>query len=106
MMPYSLSALLMHGREAARPRWRFEVDRSHAPVRVAWRWEQSFANGVSRKSGEAFATFAECARDAQAHGFTTREPYVLSDSPIVPASAWARPLRASEAAPGGDARDG
>jgi len=105
-MPFSLSALLRHGREAASgPLWRFEVDRSQAPVRVAWRWEQRFANGLSETSCEVFATFADCARDAREHGFTTREPYTLSDRPSIPASAWARPRHADEATLGGDARE-
>ncbi|MGE5465753.1 MAG: hypothetical protein ACM3RQ_01105 [Methanocella sp.] len=95
-MGYSLSALLKHGRQAAvRPQWKFEVDRSGAPASVAWRWERCSEDGKQERSSDVFLTFAECARDAQAHGFTMTEPYTLTDKVRVPSSAWAGSRRAT-----------
>jgi hypothetical protein len=101
-MGFSLSDLLTQDRSRNAGdgfRWRFEVDRSRAPVRVAWRWERYRAGGLPERSIEAFTSFAECARDAQAHGFGPRHPYTLSDRPRVPASAWAAPREPHDSRP-------
>lgn len=80
----------MTGRRAARPRWVFEVDRSQAPVRVAWRWQRLDDGHVASTSAGSFASFASCARDAEAHGFMHSHAYSLREQ-ARPPSGWARP---------------
>ena len=93
-MAYTFSSLFPQGtaRHAGGiNRWTFEVDRSPAPGRVAWRWERCDEHGRIERSSKVFASFADCAQDAYAHGFDTTQPYALSDKPRVPATAWGAP---------------
>ena len=93
-MPFKLSSLLTPRKfrhAGAETRWKFEVDRSRAPVSVSWRWARYHPNGLPERSQAAFPSFADCARDAQAHGFSSRQAYALSDRPSIPAAAWAAP---------------
>ncbi len=89
-MGYNFPGLFMHGRNAAaRTKWTFEVDRSHAPVSVAWRWERQAPDEPPVSSADVFPTFAECARDARSHGFSLSDAYTLTDRVHAPESAWA-----------------
>jgi hypothetical protein len=107
-MKFTLASLLtpMKSRQSrADKRWTFEVDRSSAPASVSWRWARHHPSGLTEHSQQTFATFADCARDAQAHGFSVRQAYALSDRPSIPATAWAGPRRASSPAPAANAAD-
>jgi hypothetical protein len=86
-------------------RWTFEVDRSSAPASGSWRWARHHPGGLPEHSQQTFATFADCARDAQAHGFNARQAYALRDRPSIPSAAWAGPRSASSPAPTANAAD-
>jgi hypothetical protein len=107
-MTFTLASLLTPTKShqtRANTRWTFEVDRSSAPASVSWRWARHHTDGLPEHSLETFPTFADCARNAQAHGFSARQAYALSDRPSIPATTWAGPRGASSHAPAANAAD-
>ncbi len=74
-------------------RWSFEVDRFQSPV--AWRWERLAHDGTLQRSSPVFPSFAACARDAAAHGFSPSQSYCLRDHDrAADSSDWTGPRRA------------
>jgi len=80
---------------AAPPHWTFEVDRSRAPLEVAWRWLRHDPDGQRIGSPTAFPTFSSCARTAGGHGFLASHPYRLQEKEEV-STDWSRPRDATD----------
>lgn len=93
-MAYHLPAWIARAfrRDDNESRWSFEVDRSQSPA--AWRWARLGAGATAERSGAAFPSFAECARDAATHGFTPTQGYSLREQDAAAERGWAGPRRA------------
>lgn len=94
-MAYHLPAWIARAfrRDDDGTRWSFEVDRLQAPV--AWRWERVGRGGTPERSDAAFPSFAECARDAAAHGFSPSQGYSLREQSAAAHRGWAGPRGAA-----------